>query len=181
MKTKNLKASALNTVLAISASVTLIILVGGFYFAQNSLRDYAAQINGTGANKTNQQTLKQIEDEITATKANSEKINSILASNQTYQTTIENDLKVYATANGIKIANLNLSPTGITGPLVGGVRSNFITITLSNPVSINNLLRFMQAIDTNLPKMQITSLVMTPTADKNSATVDPIALEVYSN
>ena len=104
-----------------------------------------------------------------------------MASSQTYQTQVENDLKTYASANGVTIANLNLSPTGITGPIVSGVSLNYVTVTLKNPVSLNNLLQFMQAIDSSLPKIQIVKLSMTPTSDKNSVTVSPINLEVFSN
>ncbi len=185
MKNPNLKATTLHTILTSLVILAIIILVGGFYLAQDALRTKAASVNGSSTNSatnnTDKLTLKQIEDQITAAKASSEKISSILASSQTYQTQVENDLKTYASANGVTIANLNLSPTGITGPIVSGVSLNYVTVTLKNPVSLNNLLQFMQAIDSSLPKIQIVKLSMTPTSDKNSVTVSPINLEVFSN
>ncbi|MEI7917783.1 MAG: hypothetical protein WCH58_00145 [Candidatus Saccharibacteria bacterium] len=185
MKNPNLKATTLHTVLTSLVILSIVILAGGFYFAQDSLRSYAAQVNGTSASSTtgstDTETLKQMQDEITATKVSSEKIGSILVSSQTYQTQVENDLKLYASANGVTISNLNLTPTGVTGPIVGGASSVFIKVTLKNPVSLNNLLQFMQAIDRNLPKMQIVNLNMTPSSDKNSVVVNPINLEVFSN
>ena len=172
------KATSLRTVMIFLFVISAVSLVGGFYYAQNTLRDIAIKsksdtpVTGDGISLTDAQ------------KAANEKSLNIITSNQDYQTKIIGDINVYASNNNIAIENSGPSQgpaSSNLAPLTNGVQTNYISVTIKNPVNYTNLIKFIKAIETNIPKIQITSLTINRNADsKDSVNIDPLLLEVYT-
>ncbi|MEI6850584.1 MAG: hypothetical protein WCK26_01290 [Candidatus Saccharibacteria bacterium] len=180
MSVVKLRASSLRTVMIILFVISAGSLVGGFYYAQNWLGDIALtnKSNSSTVDNSSSQTLTE------AQKLANEKSLKIISSNQDYQTKIIDDINLYASKNNISIENSGQtqSPAGANStPLINGVQLNYLTVTLKNPVNYENLMKFIKAIETNIPKIQITSLTINQNGKvKDSVNVEPLILEVYT-
>ncbi len=183
MKTK-LDAVALRGILG-TTIVLLILLAGvGFYFAQDWLHKLAVDVSHTVAESTTSdssvQSLQKLQQELSSRQDIITKTNSIVTSTNTYQTQAVQDLIAYATAAGINISSYSFpTPTatsaGSTTPLTQ------VTVTLTSPVNYTSLLKFMSAIEGNLPKMQITSINLGRLASDNSSVrIDQLTVAVYT-
>jgi len=61
------------------------------------------------------------------------------------------------------------------------VLPQFVSVTLGNPVQFSKLFEFIQAIESNTPKMKLTGISMDSVAGQNDAvSVQPIIIEVYT-
>jgi hypothetical protein len=64
---------------------------------------------------------------------------------------------------------------------IAGVKTQFVSVTLGNPVEFTKLLEFIQAIETNVPKMKLTGISMDSSSGQSgSVSVKPIIIEVYT-
>jgi hypothetical protein len=195
MKKTGMNAITLRTIL----SVAVVALVGlsavGFFFGQNWLRTFAVSVSQTVANSkasgNNIQTLKTLQQNLSARQDIITKANSIVASSQDYQTQTIHDLDKYATYADVAISNYNfaqtaapVTPTAGTAPVAtaAGTGSKSVTVTITSPISYTKLLKFMAAIESNLPKMQISSVNLgrVDGGDSNSVRTDQLTIEVYT-
>ena len=193
MKKTGMNAITLRTIL----SVTVVILVGlsavGFFFGQNWLRTFAVSVSQTVANSkasgNNIQTLKTLQQSLLARQDIITKANSIIASSQDYQTQTIHDLDKYAAYADVAISNYNfaqtaapVAPTAGTAQVATGAGSKSVTVTITSPISYTKLLKFMAAIESNLPKMQISSVNLgrVDGGDNTSVRTDQLTIEVYT-
>lgn len=185
MKKSSMSPTTLRGILG-TAIVLLIILAGvGFYFAHNWLRDLATSVSQTVASSSTSgadlQALSKLQQELLEQQDLATKAAAMFTSSQTFQTQAVKDLGIYAAATGITISNFTFPVAGAT--TTGGVTtpSTTITITLTSPVSYINLLKFMQAIESNLPKMQISSINLGRIeGDAQSVRIDQLTVAVYA-
>ena len=201
MKKNKLNAITLRTILG----VCVVILVGlsavGFYFGQNWLRTYAVSVSQTVANSkasgNDIQTLKTLQQNLLARQDIIAKATSIIASGQDYQTQTIHDLDKYAVYADVAISNYSFAQTttptaSVTSSATAsmatptqaaaGTGSKAVTITITSPVSYTKLLKFMTAIESNLPKMQISSINLgrVEGGDGSSVRTDQLTIEVYT-
>ncbi|NCQ54047.1 hypothetical protein COV88_02520 [Candidatus Saccharibacteria bacterium CG11_big_fil_rev_8_21_14_0_20_41_19] len=183
-----LQATSLRKAMITLVVILIILASVGFYFGQDWLTKYAAEVDqttsGSSASSSSSQALSQLHEEITNNQPIGAKASALVASSQNYQNKIISDLNKYASSTGISIAGYNLTQPTITGDDAGatisGVKSKFVTITLNNPIPIRSLLQFFKAIESNLPKMQITGISISSSSTKDNVTVDPLTIEVYT-
>lgn len=188
MKKSHIKATSLRS--AMSAVVFIIIILSsvGFYYAQDWLNQLAIEIGSTVSESTagsDDQALKQLQDDIARNQISANKANNIIAPSHNYQSLIVEDLNKYASSTGVSIASYKWDqsvPAGTSAlAAIDGVSSGFITITLDNPVTFTNLIQFIKAIESNLPKMQITGISLSRDSNSaNAVTVEPITIGVYT-
>jgi hypothetical protein len=187
MKKVNLQASLINKLLIIILLLIAVILIGGFYYAQNWLKDFAV----SSSNSTSQPTANtnvpadqsQIETDLNNQKSAVDKAAKIVVSKQDYQNKIRQDLDKYALDTNVTITDY--APTQQTAtnnaPAINGVQSNYVKVSLKNPVPYTNLIKFIQAIETNIPKMKLTGISLTHAQESgDSVTVEPLIIEVYT-
>jgi Sec-independent protein translocase protein TatA len=203
MKTSTLTPVKLRLMLSISLFLIVCIAAVLFYFAQSKLRAEATSISHTvvdaKASQNNLQTLQKIQSELQKYNETVGKANSIVAASQSYQyqDQIITDLKDYATAAGITIVNLDFSTTKTgtatpTTPATGtatpaptapaapaGVKSITVSATLANPVDYMSMLRFLNSIEQNLTKMQVSKISLSKSDKGNAVTSDILTIEVY--
>lgn len=184
-----LLATSLRKVMTSAIFIIIILATVGFYFAQEALGNYAAQADtttsGASASGSNPQALSKLNEEIAKNQAAGTKAGSLVASSQNYQTQIMKDIYKYAEITNITVDSITSSqPANISGgatSVVEGLKSNFITTTLSNPVPIKNLIQFLKLVETSVPKMLITGINITPSAgSSDNVTIDPLTIEVYT-
>jgi hypothetical protein len=186
MKKSKMSAVTLRRILA-SSIVLLIGLAGvGFYFAQSFLHDFAVSVGQTVAQSkssdTSLQSLSTLQQKLANEQDIIRKTNTIFTSTTNYQTQAVQDLITYAGETGITISNYVFPATGVTSSAAtNSIPLTQITVTLASPVSYNNLLKFMTAIEGNLPKMQITSLNLGRVdGDSTSVQIQQLTVAVYT-
>ncbi len=190
MKTTKMSATKLRSLL----SFLIILLIGlsgtGFYFAQDWLRTYANTVGETIAQATSSgstvTSLKKLQQDVVDRQDILTKANSILANTQDQQNQTIKDLDIYANRAGIVISNYSFVQPAVTAATPGSAPSNthsaFVTLTLSSPISYTKLLTFMGALESNLPKMQVSSINLGRASGSGSDSVktDALTVEVYT-
>lgn len=184
MKKSKMSATALRRTLG-TAIILLILLAGvGFYFAQNWLSTFAVSVSHTVADSkssgTGLKSLQKLQQELASRQNIITKTDSMFASTSTYQAQAVQDLITYAAQSGLTISDYTF-PTTTTSAATASIPTTQVTVTLTSPVSYIGLLKFMTAIESNLPKMQITSInVGRISGDSTSVKIDQLTVAVYT-
>jgi hypothetical protein len=158
---KTMKATSLRSFL----TVLLVIMIGlagvGFYFGLQQVRALsvdvshtAADANASGAAIDEFQKLKQAlaERETLVNKAN-----QLFTTEQNYQSQALKDVQKYASAAGLTVSNTNFDAPAETEGSSTLPGKTFV-ITIQSPASYKKLIQFLNAIEGNLPKMQVASI-----------------------
>ena len=187
MKKHQLKAKTLGVAMTIILLLLGGLIIGGFYYAQSWLSEKATNNNNSSQSTSgtaNTINPNQPQNNTVVQDANAVKAMTVVSSKSDYQTKIQQDLTKYASDTGVKIKDYGTTtaPTNsTTTSLINGVEANYVKITLENPVNFTNLIKFIKAIETNLPKMKITGLNLSRINNSgDSIKVDPITIEVYT-
>jgi hypothetical protein len=188
--------------LILSCSLVLIagILVGIFIFFYSQLETAATETNHTvvdaTASQNNIATLDKIEDFLKENSQVVERARSIVADSRSYQyqDQIITDLNDFAGRNNVTITNVdftganppaaNTTSPGTAAPTpqpaVGGIKSTSATVTIKTPVNYDDLLRFLESIERNLTKMQVSKVNLSRgSATGNDIVSDALTIEVY--
>lgn len=179
MKKSKLNAIKLRSLLIVIIFLMMIGSTAGVYFAQDFLIKHAKTVSQSVANSTssgqNVQSLKKLQTELESYQSVMTKANNIQVPISNYQSRVIPDINNYATASNIKV-KLSFSATA----LPAGSKTAPITITLESQPQYTDLLKFLKLIETNLPKMQVSSINLT--RDNTSQTVksDQIIIDVYT-
>lgn len=174
---KAFKPQTLRSVLYVI--LVLIILGGGglFYLSLEELRKYAIEVNHTVADAEasgNQvQALQGLKSQLTQSEALIAKANQMFSTPTTYQAQAISDIRNYAAASGVTITR-----TSFDEEVAGNTRT--MTVSLQSPVSYTNLIKFLDGIEGNIPKMQVSSIGLSHVAGGGSSvvTVDDIKITI---
>ncbi|MDX2776563.1 hypothetical protein PV379_04325 [Streptomyces caniscabiei] len=193
-------ATKLRLILSCSLVLIAAMLIGAFVFFYGQLRDAATSTNHTvvdaAASQNNIATLDKIEDFLKENSQVVERARSIVADSQSYQyqDQIITDLNDFAGRNGVTITNVDFTGTtppatttspsatapAPSQPTTSGIKSTSATITIKTPVNYDNLLRFLESIERNLTKMQISKVSLSRgSAEGNDIVSDALTIEVY--
>ncbi|MDB5160478.1 MAG: hypothetical protein JWO99_741 [Candidatus Saccharibacteria bacterium] len=168
MKKGNSKMNAV-TVRNFLAFAMVIIVLGatvGFYFGLQLIKTYALDVSHTvsdaSASGRNVKQLSVLKTQLAERETLVTKANQLFATQDTYQLQSLKDLQKYAGEVGISITNTEFD-TGTTPPPAAGATptataGHSIVVTLQSPVSYAKFIQFLDAIEGNLPKMQITGV-----------------------
>jgi hypothetical protein len=184
MKKSKMSAVALRNLLIVLIFLVLGVAGVGFYFAQGTLVAYSKTVSQSIANSHSSgssiQSLKQLQDSLAAQQVAAIKATSISITNNSYQTQAVKDLGTYATSAGITVSNYGF-PQAVAAAVSTAGPQTSITVTLSSPLSYTGFLTFLHSIETNLPKMQVSSVNMSRIdGASNSVRVDQITVLVYT-
>jgi hypothetical protein len=198
MSKSTMKATTLRTTL----SVIIFLLVGlsaaGFYFGQAWLMSTAASVSrdvaDSKAGGSSIAALKKVQAQLDLQQGISAKASSVLTTSQTYQNQAIADLNIYAANAGIVISNYTFAAAPVAGVAatataapaastagVAGASPTTITVALSSPMSYTKLLKFMSAIEGNLPKMQVSSVNLNRIdGSSDSVKTEQLIIEMYT-
>jgi len=186
MKKATVSASSVKILLISILAILVIVAVGGFYYAQDWFSKYAANITSVPSSSANEMSPTQLNElriELIKYQPYIDKVASITAPQGDYNSAIQQDLNTYASATGTKITNFgpsNAQPPSSLAALPTGIRTSYISISIQNPIPYNSLLQFINAIETNLPKMRLTGIgVKRVESPAGYVNVDPMIIEIY--
>lgn len=167
MKSKKINAISLRATLVILVILLCALIGAGFYYAQNYLVNYASDVSQTVARSksggSDLQSLQALQSQLDNLQGATTKASSLSISKSMYETQAINDLNTYASRSGIKILSYSFSANtpAQTAPKTKTVGStSSATIKVESPISYTKLIDFMSYIESNLPKMQISSLTI---------------------
>jgi len=167
--------------------VILIVLAGvGFYFARDWLGSFAVSTGNVVAESRSsggdEQELKKLQEELAAKQNIISKTNQLLVPTSKYQTQAIKDLNAYATYAGITVSNFGFSNVESAQVTAGQsvAPHKTVTVALLNPISYENLIKFMHAIESNLPKMQISNVNISRSSNGTSVDVNSLTVKVYT-
>jgi len=152
------------------ALLILVILGGGalFYFMLDTVRTFAVEVNHTitdaEASGKQIQELQVLKSQISESESLVAKANQIFSTPDAYQTQSINDIRRYAELSG-----LSIEKTSFGDEVAGDTRS--ITVSLQAPVSYAKLIRFLDGIEGNVPKIQVSSITLDHVAGGTADTV----------
>lgn len=200
-----LNATKLRIILISSLIAIIAISVVIFTYANKQLKSVAVEVShatvDAAASENNLSSLSLLEKLLDKQRDVVNRTTGIVADSQSYQyqNQIIDDLEGYARQAKISITNLDFGSTTATGaaaatpPAAGGavaptagaaapsgVKATSVSITLVNPVDYKSLLTFVNLIEQNLTKMQISKLSLSADASApGKVTSDALTIEVY--
>jgi hypothetical protein len=185
---KNNSATSLRILLLAIVILLSVAIVGGFYFASNWLSDNATESKTksytTVSSSLSTSEIINLQEDVFSHRIASTKATGLIGPDKSFEDNIHQDLNKYATDIGISITNFGLTdkPSFMTTDVpVIGVESQFVGVTLGNPVQFAKLFEFIRAIESNIPKMKLTGISMDSVSGQNdSVSVKPIIIEVYT-
>ena len=184
-KSKRMSATALRTTMIVAVLLIITLLIGGFYYSQSLLRDYASKVgitvtqSVTGSNNSDSGATSELMREIAKAQGSMDKIDDLFVPSSDYQNKIITDLNKYAALSGVSIVNYSFGK--LTTETAGESSSNSITITLADPVEFNNLMKFTKLIENSLPKMQLTGISLRRAQVASSIViVEPLIIGFYT-
>jgi cytoskeletal protein RodZ len=194
MKKKPITAANLRIILFVIVFLMIGVGLVGFYLARKTIQSYAVSVShsvaDSEASADNVHTLQTIQKELTEQQSAVVKASEIAAPSSTYQNQVITDIDTYATLADVQVQNFGFSApvAGTTAPTTataGGITSptSTVIVTIGSPVAYTNLLEFIQEIENNLPKMQISSINISRSvsgSDSNLVTTDTLTIEVFT-
>jgi len=146
---------------AVLVVVLIVIIAGGlglFYLGLNEVREYAVEVDHSiadaEASNGQVQKLQSLKGQLAQSETLIAKANQMFATPDNYQNQAITDTRNYAASSGITIAKINFDE------VVAGV-SPTMTVSLKAPVSYSKLIRFLDGIESNIPKMQVSNIGLT--------------------
>ncbi len=195
MKGKRVSATTLRIILVVSLFIITALSSVGFSLVVDGLRNAATDTGKTLADANNSQNnvqnLQHIQTELKAKQEVVDRASGIVAESKSYQyqDQIIKDLTDYANRSGITITNLDFStakstaggtstPATPQAPAPSGVNSTSVSVTLKNPIDYVAILKFINSIEQNLTKMQISKVGLSKDAS-GAITSDALTIEVF--
>lgn len=155
MGTKSFKPQTLRGILFVILALIIIGGVGLFYLGLGEIRKYAIEVNHTVADAEASggqvQALQNLKGQISQSEALINKANQMFATPSNYQTQAINDIRTYAATSGVKITKTSFDDTtdGTTRTMI---------VSLQSPTSYTGLIKFLDGIEGNIPKMQVSNI-----------------------
>lgn len=160
--------------------VLVVVTLGGgalFYFALENVRTFATEVSHTvtdaDASGDQVQALQALKGQLAQSESLITKANQIFATPDNYQAQSITDIRQYAA-----MAGLTVERTSFGEELGGDTRT--VTVSLQAPVSYSKLIRFIDALEGNVPKMQISSITLehVPGSGADTVKVSDIVLMI---
>lgn len=188
MKNNQFSATTLRTLLLLIVILMAAVIIGGFsfigYWLSNSATDSKTKSYTSVSGNLSTSEIINLQDDINNHRIASIKATSLIVPKNSFENVIQQDLNKYATDIGISITNFSLSqkPSYMTTDVpISGVGPQFVSVSLGNPVGFAKLFEFIQAIESNTPKMKLTNINIDSVSSQNDlVSVKPITIEVYT-
>lgn len=163
MEKKSFRPQNLRTLLAVLFAALFLGGSVGFYWGLDVVKQYAAEVNQllADADASGQQInqLQTLKTKLDSNTSMVDKANQVFSTPSSYQAQLLGDIRNAAGSAGVTIESTNFSDDPAT-PYTA-------TVKLRNPVAYTRLIDFLNNIEGNLPKLQISSLTVGPATGSN--------------
>jgi hypothetical protein len=153
MKTPKLTAMTVRSLLSVLLVAVVVAIVAGFYFGLGEIKKFADEVSVVTSQAAALNSQSGTIPEATAQDPSLAKAGLLFVSEPQWQAQARQDIEKYAADSGLTAASIGFETD--TPPLPN---QRNIVVSLSSPMNYQGLLRFLNAVETNLPKMQVTKL-----------------------
>ena len=180
-----MNATKLRLVLLGVIAVLVIGLGAGAWWVLTLLADRVHQTDhlkiDADITSTELQQLKNLEKQLVEQEDIVGRAKEIAASTALYryQDQVVADITSYASRYGIKISAFDFSAAQNAKTDTTGAKKTPFTLTLKGPIDYTTFIRFLQALEHNLTKIQVTRLTLSPDKNPTNISNPNIGLEVY--
>lgn len=186
MKKSKMNAKVLRGILTLGIFVIIGLSAVGFYFAQAWLSNLSLEISDKVAQSDTVgddiQSLKKLQEELAKRQDIIVKSSMLLTSTSNYQGQVIKDLDKYASMSGLKITSKSFEkPTASASTKKATTPQSSVVLSVESPLPYSGLLSFLNLVESNLPKMQVSSLNIGRVGDSKSIRVEKITIGVYTN
>lgn len=160
---KGMTATSFQKLLIFFVVVVIGLTAAGFYYGLTEIRKLAIQVNNKveDAEASGEQIdeLRRLQQTLTQSDSLVQKANRMFTTESAFTSDAVRDLERYASVSGVSIRTTNFVEAGeVQGG--GSPTDRFIRVSLAQPVSYAQLIRFLQLVEGNLPKMQVNTLTV---------------------
>ena len=152
---RQFKPKTLRTILATLLFIIPIGAAATFYWGLSQVREYSIKVShrlvDADASGEQIQGLQTLKTQLDQSSSLIEKANQVFVTPDTYQSRALSDVQNYAAAAGLSIAKAVADTS--TG-------THAIVVTLKEPVTFSQLITFLNDIEGNLPKLQVSSITL---------------------
>lgn len=196
MKNSTMTPKKLRIILILVMVVIAGVSIAGFIVIHKKLSDYATTITQLNANAQSGdesiQTLEQLKAKLKQEQASIELTRSFVADSSTYNERVINDLTRIANTSGVTITSFNFDSSSTPGaatpgaatpatpaPASAGITQKSVALTIRNPIEYSKFMNFLELIETNPLKMQLSGVSMTKEKGDN-ITANGFSVQVYT-
>jgi len=173
---KKTKATSVRSLLIFLVILVIGVIGGGFYYGLEQVKTYAIEVNETSADAIASQQqvdeLQQLERNLANSDSLIQKADAVFSTNATYESQVIRDTQRYAAAYNLSITDRSF-PDGQSIP---GIRT--FSIELQSPVNYESFVKFLQALEGNLPKMQVSEMSINRLGDSNGIEITNLIIGV---
>jgi hypothetical protein len=175
MSKSSMKATSVRSLLIVCVLLAVGAVAGGFYYGLERVKEYAIEVSHTyaDANAAERQIseLQKLKTTLASSQTLVKKADQLFATESNYQSRAVQDVQRYARQTGVTVTNTDFPESQ------QAAGSHTLTIGIKSPVSYERLIRFLEAIEGNLPKMQLSGIKISR-ASGSGVTVENISIEV---
>lgn len=145
----------------------IISIAGGvmFYLGLGMMKEYSAEVNqrlvDADASGKQIEELQTLKSQLSQSNSLVEKANQLFATPDTYRSQTLTDIKNYADRAGLTLESTKFDDTS----------QQTVVVKLSPPVSYTKLIAFLSNVESNLPKLQVSSVSLDHVADGSADAV----------
>lgn len=181
-QTNTSQATTTRNVLSFTLVLVIIIAIVGCYFGLQFIKSYALEVSQAVTNskaaEKGEKSLSALQSELANGGALAGTADKLFSTPDAYEAQLRRDIEKYASDTGITVVSIDPSntPVGTTPSDTSKI------VTVKSPVPYLKLLQFLQSIEDNLPKMQITDITISRPAIASSDEVmtDKITISVLT-
>ncbi len=160
---KAMTATSFQKLLIFFVVIVIGITAAGFYYGLGEIRKLAVQVNNkvedAEASGDQIDELRRLQQTLAQSDSLVQKANRMFTTESAFTSEAVRDLNRYASVAGVSIFETNFVEAGeVQG--AGSATDRFIKVSLTQPVSYARLIRFLQLVEGNLPKMQVNTLTV---------------------
>lgn len=157
-----------------------VLIAGGgaiFYFGLQQLKDYSSEVDQelavADANEKRIDGLRALKSALSDSTNLIAKADSLFSAPATYKGQVETDIRNHAAAAGISVDAVTFDDAAATQGRY------LVTVELKKTVDYEKFIKFLDGIETNIPKLQVDSLTINRVeTDKNAIAVSNLKLKV---
>lgn len=179
MKSRKLSAVTVRNSLIVVILLCISAIVAGFGYGLSIVRKTAVDVNQTvadaGASNNLAESLQNAQNQLNEGQTAVQKANSMFVGSGNYQDQTIKDLRRYADKYGLSISDFKfgtLSGNSNTTPRYS------VGLTIDSPVQYSDFIRFISAIEGNVPKMQILDIHLSRPNSGNADQVNVSKLDI---
>jgi len=155
MATKAFKPQALRGFLIFLLGVVIIGGAGIFYLGLAEVRKFATEVNHSIADAEASggqvDALQALRRQLAQSETLIAKADQMFATPDNYQTQALTDIRAYANTAGVSITKTSFDDQAAES-------GRIMTVSLQSPVSYPKLIQFLDGIESNVPKMQVSNI-----------------------